>query len=64
MGDVERVFADSQSERVTHFVISKGLLLKERTLVPATWVIRVVEDEVRLVVDADFLDALPEYELA
>jgi uncharacterized protein YrrD len=64
VGDVERVFTDSQSERVTHFVISEGLLLKERTLVPATWVIRVVEDEVRLAVDADFLDALPEYEPA
>ncbi len=62
VGDVERVFADPQSERATHLVIAEGLLLKERTLVPTTWVRSVQEDEVHLVVDAEFLDALPEYE--
>jgi uncharacterized protein YrrD len=32
VGDVEQIIAEPKDERVTHFVISRGLLLKERKL--------------------------------
>lgn len=61
VGDVEQVIADPRTDRVTHFVISRGLLLKERKLVPIEWVSEVGEEEVRVVVAPRFLDALPDY---
>jgi uncharacterized protein YrrD len=61
VGDVEQVIADQRTDRVTHFVISRGLLLKERKLVPIEWVSEVGEEEVHLVVAPRFLDALPTY---
>jgi len=62
VGNVERIFADSQTGRVTHFVISQGLILKEKKLIPATWISSVLEDAVYLTVDTHQLDALPEYQ--
>jgi uncharacterized protein YrrD len=61
VGDVERVFIDSQSERATHIVISQGLFFKERKLVPTAWLNIIGEDEVHLNVDSDFVDRLPAY---
>ncbi|HMQ52838.1 MAG TPA: PRC-barrel domain-containing protein [Anaerolineae bacterium] len=60
VGSVERVFMDEDSERVTHFLISKGLLLKTRKLVPTLWVDAVSADEVWLNVDAGLIKDLPD----
>lgn len=62
VGDVERVMVDPGSNRATHFLISKGLLLKERKLVPIDWVERVMEREVHLGVGSRFIDRLPDYQ--
>ena len=62
VGDVERVFADPDSDRATHFVISRGFLLTEEKVVPTTWVKDIEEEEVRLAVGARLIDALPAYE--
>jgi uncharacterized protein YrrD len=62
IGDLERLFVNSDTNNVTHFVISQGLLLKERKLVPAGWVSKVEEDKVHLTVSADLLDRLPAYQ--
>jgi uncharacterized protein YrrD len=61
VGDVERVITDPTTERITHFVISRGLLLKEHKLVPIEWVRELGEEEIHLVVSPRFLDALPDY---
>ena len=61
VGNVERVFANSRDARVTHLLISQGLLLKERKLVPVYWVNHVYEDEVYLTVNSQLLDRLPAY---
>jgi sporulation protein YlmC with PRC-barrel domain len=61
VGDVEQVFMDAQTDQATHLVISRGLLLKERKLVPTTWATTVGEDEVYLSVDSSFMDRLPDY---
>lgn len=62
VGDVERVFVDPESDRATHFVISQGLLLKERKAVPTLWVRSMGEEQVQLGVDSSFIDQLPEYQ--
>jgi uncharacterized protein YrrD len=62
VGDVERLFVDSDTNRVTHFLISEGLLFKERKLIPAHWVRSVEEDEVLLGVPSRLLERLPAYQ--
>lgn len=62
VGDVERLFLEGDSNKVTHFVISQGILFKDQKLVPAHWVRSVDEDKVQLVVSSDVLGRLPSYE--
>ncbi len=62
IGDVERLFVDSDSHRATHFLISEGLLFKERKLIPAHWVRSVEEDKVYLAVPSRLLERLPAYQ--
>ncbi|MFN2284994.1 MAG: PRC-barrel domain-containing protein [Anaerolineae bacterium] len=61
VGDVERIFATPERERATHLLISKGLFLKEKKVVPTSWIKQVTEDQVYLTVSSDFIDRLPEY---
>ena len=62
VGDLERLFFDPDTNKVTHFVISHGLLLKDRKLVPAQWVRSAEENKVYLTVSARLLERLPAYE--
>ena len=62
VGDVERLFLEEDSNKVTHFLISQGVLFKDRKLVPAHWVKSVDEDKVQLVVSSKVLERLPSYE--
>jgi uncharacterized protein YrrD len=62
VGDVERIIVDPDSNKVAHFVISQGVLFKDRKLVPAHWVKSVEEDNVYLVVNSSLLERLPSYE--
>lgn len=62
LGIVERVIADTKTDRATHFVISSGGLLKQRKLIPIHWVKDVSEEEIHLAVDSGFLERLPEFE--
>ena len=64
VGDVELVLTEPEADRVTHFVISHGLLLKERKLIPYQWVSRIDEERVYLVVGSHLLENLPEYQMA
>jgi uncharacterized protein YrrD len=61
VGSVERVFADSGSNRATHLLVSQGVLFQKHKPVPTTWIEEVTEDEVRLAVSADLLKGLREY---
>lgn len=62
VGDIERVFIEGDSNKVTHFLISQGTLFKDRKLVPAYWVRAVEEDKVNLIVSSEVLEDLPSYE--
>jgi uncharacterized protein YrrD len=61
VGDVERILTDVATDRVTHLLIARGLLVKEKKLVPMHWVNSIEEDEVLLGVNADILEDLREY---
>jgi len=63
VGDVERVFTDASLDKVTHILISQGLILKEKKLVPVTWISSIGEEEVGLLVSSHFVENLPEYEV-
>jgi sporulation protein YlmC with PRC-barrel domain len=62
LGNVEEVIVESAEDVATHFVISKGLFLKERKLIPTVWIAEVEEDRVALSVTSDFVDRLPEHD--
>jgi uncharacterized protein YrrD len=61
VGDVERVYAEEEEQRVTHVLVSQGLVSKTRKLIPTMWVKRVFEDEVHLSISKNFVENLPEY---
>jgi uncharacterized protein YrrD len=62
VGVVEQVLTGEYADQVTHFVISQGLLFKDRKLVPLGWVSQIGEEEVHLAVDAGFLGNLQGYD--
>ena len=64
IGDIESVFVEPGHDRATHLEISRGLFLKERKVVPATWITSVQEDEVHLGVSSDLVENLPAYQEA
>jgi uncharacterized protein YrrD len=61
VGNVERVYADEAEQRVTHLLVSKGLISKSQKLIPSMWVASVSENVVRLSVDEALIERLPEY---
>jgi uncharacterized protein YrrD len=61
VGDVERLIVDPDSNQTTHFVITQGLLFKDRKLVPVHWVQSVAEDQLRLAVSTRVLERLPSW---
>jgi len=62
VGDVEAILTEPESDRVTHLVLAEGLILKEKKLVPTSWISQVEADEVHLEVGANFIDGLREYQ--
>ena len=60
VGNIETLITDP-NEHVTHLVISSGLLMKERKIIPSHWLNAVTEDEVHLSVDSRLLERLPQY---
>jgi uncharacterized protein YrrD len=62
VGDVEEVFTDPQGGRVTHILVSQGLLFEERKRVPTTWIKAFEDNEVYLAVGEEVLDRLPDYD--
>ncbi|MGE5376650.1 MAG: PRC-barrel domain-containing protein [Bacteroidota bacterium] len=61
VGNIEQLIVDAQDKRVTHFVISEGLLFKERKLIPVLWIASIGEYQVRLSVNARTLEQVPAY---
>jgi uncharacterized protein YrrD len=62
IGNVEQLIAEPEDNRITHFVVGEGFLLKAHKLVPAYWISKVEEDQIQLSVDAQLFERLPEYQ--
>jgi uncharacterized protein YrrD len=62
VGNIECLFIESASNRITHFLIVKGLFFKDRKLIPVHWVKSVEEDKVHLLMSSRLLERLPAYE--
>jgi uncharacterized protein YrrD len=60
IGNVERIF--TENDQATHILVSHGLLLKEKKLIPVNWIMHIYEDEIELNVDASMLERLPTHE--
>lgn len=60
VGWVEEIFAEPQDRQVTHILISKGILIKKKKLIPIAWVKDIFEDSIRLSVTREFVENLPE----
>lgn len=60
LGNVERIITRSEDGKAVFFVLKRGLLVRERKLVPCNWVDEARGKEVRLGVRARFLDWLPD----
>lgn len=58
VGDVHSVHIDSESNRVSHIVISQGLLFHDYKVVPSFWVKEVNEDGIQLAVSTKQLEQL------
>jgi uncharacterized protein YrrD len=61
IGEVERVYADAK-HRATHILVSEGIFLKEKKLIPTTWFKGITEETIHLAVGSKLLDRLPEYQ--
>lgn len=62
IGDVERLILDHQTDNATHLIISEGVLLVEKKVVPVDWINEYAEDEIHLAVDKHVIENLPEYQ--
>lgn len=62
IGNVERIFTDSQTQEATHILVSQGMFLKDHKVIPMAWVLDVGENEVRLAVGSSLLQGLKPYE--
>ncbi len=63
VGDIEAIYTEPESDRVSHIVITQGLLLKNKKLIPTTWVDRIEGDEVHMLLDTEIIDHLPEHKV-
>lgn len=58
-GRVARIFSVPEDRRVTHMVISSGLIHKVQRLIPSVWIEQIQEDRVHLNVACDVIHGLP-----
>jgi uncharacterized protein YrrD len=62
IGNLEKVLVEPGSDRATHFVVSQGLILKDKRVLPVLWVNRIEENKIYLGVGSRFIEHLPAYE--
>ncbi len=61
VGEIESVYTTDEENRITHFVISRGLLFEDYKLIPMFWVTKTEEEKVQLGVPSDTLRDLPDH---
>jgi len=58
VGNIECAFTDSDTDKISQFLISQGLLLKSRRRIPIQWVEFMDEDEIWLSIGSDQMQAM------
>lgn len=64
VGDVTRVFTELPNNRMTHFLMSEGIIFKEKKLIPVGWIREIKAGEIYLGVGTSMLHKLHEYQEA
>lgn len=63
VGDVYSVHIDAETNRITHFIISQGLIFHDYKLIPVFWVSDAnEEDGITVAVDTEQMKKLPSFE--
>jgi uncharacterized protein YrrD len=62
VGSVTKIVVGNDDERMTHLIITKGILSKEKKLIPAHWIDQVQEDKVELSVSSKLVENLIDYQ--
>lgn len=62
VGQVDQVFTSAESNRVTHILMSQGLLAKTFKLLPIHWIGTMTADRVNLGTSARVIEDLPDYQ--
>ena len=60
-GEIEKVITD-EAGKITHLLISKGLIFTTERLIPIGWVRQLQNDEIKLYVRNEVIEDLPEFE--
>jgi uncharacterized protein YrrD len=58
VGEIEEVYAEPEGHRITHLLISRGTISKEKKLIPSVWIKDIFEDSVRLSVGSKLIENL------
>ncbi|MEQ8671579.1 MAG: PRC-barrel domain-containing protein [Aggregatilineales bacterium] len=58
VGNVKEIYTDAETERITHFLVERGVFFTEEKLIPESWVAHVSDDKIELAVDASSLERL------
>lgn len=60
IGNVESIRTSSK-DQATHLVISNGVILRKKKLIPTHWISQIHEDAIYLAVESRLMDQLSEY---
>jgi uncharacterized protein YrrD len=61
VGSVEQVFSESDTNRVTHILVSTGGISARRKMIPVTWIRDFDEESVQLAVSRAQIDSLSDH---
>ncbi len=59
LGTIEDIYAETETFKVTHLLVSSGMIKKDRKLVPVNWIKDIVEDAVLLHINSRVFENLP-----
>jgi uncharacterized protein YrrD len=62
VGNISQIVVGNEDERMTHLIISKGLLNQEKKLIPANWISEINEEKVALSVSSNLVENLRDYQ--
>jgi uncharacterized protein YrrD len=60
LGTIKDIYAEPDTFKVTHLLVSSGLIKQDRKLVPVNWIQDIVEDAVQLHINSRVFESLPD----